>query len=336
MTVSKFGVGALPLVLLLAGVLAGVLAPSVALAKVVTVKATGYAEYRGKVGKKDKREAQEDAMRAAVERWAASGNRSQYKNYEREKVAIDKSVEDYVLSTRQLVEENDEAAKRYSVTLSVELNEPRLTSTLMADYEAAGGDESYITFVFVARQQTRTREQTSGDTDQPDNGVRSATEIIWDVTTTNEVNVATGEVFTDYGLLVVDADLIEDETGGMLRVDDFVEDYRYGDDITGATRSSAVRGLKGLTDPVKFLAIGTLDVDMEKLDPVTGQRAVYVWVTGKIMDVERRGSVVAAVGPVQYKGLGPTSSVARNNALSLAAQEAAKALVDKLSNKNIR
>jgi len=45
---------------------------------------------------------------------------------------------------------------------------------------------------------------------------------------------------------------------------------------------------------------------------------------------------MAVVKPTQYFGEGPTATVARNNALNLAAEEAANTLVAMLSAKNIR
>ena len=84
------------------------------------------------------------------------------------------------------------------------------------------------------------------------------------------------------------------------------------------------------------MAIGTLDVDASQVDDKTGNILVPVSVTGQVLAIQKRGAAVAKVGPVQYFGTGPSQLVAKNNALKLAAQEAAKDLVAKLSGKNIR
>jgi len=83
------------------------------------------------------------------------------------------------------------------------------------------------------------------------------------------------------------------------------------------------------------LAIGTLDVDEQQLDPQTGKYRIAVSVTGQVLSIKRRGAAIAKVGPVQYSAEGSTITMAKNNALKLAAEEAAQELVAILSSKNI-
>ena len=149
------------------------------------------------------------------------------------------------------------------------------------------------------------------------------------------MDIAVGAVFSAANYYVIDAALLEEETEGQLDVTNFIMDYEQGDDLTPTTKRDAVHGLRGLLDPVQYLAIGTLDVDEHSTDSASGLYKVPVSVTAKILDVKRRGSAVASVGPVQYIGLGPTPIVAKNNALKLAAEKMAAGLIGQLSSKSI-
>jgi hypothetical protein len=64
---------------------------------------------------------------------------------------------------------------------------------------------------------------------------------------------------------------------------------------------------------------------------------VYVSVTGKVLSLKRRfPKTIAAVGPVQFAGLGPDQTVAKRNALILASEKAAKQLTAQLRAKGIK
>ena len=81
---------------------------------------------------------------------------------------------------------------------------------------------------------------------------------------------------------------------------------------------------------------GTLDVGAKKIDPISGLVRVFVNVNAQILDCsDFFPIVVASIGPVQFSGQGPDATVAENNALLYASEEAAKQLVSQLSNKNI-
>ena len=141
--------------------------------------------------------------------------------------------------------------------------------------------------------------------------------------------------YSTAGFEVVDAEYLADETDGLVDVERFIEDFKYGDDITGKTRRDAVKGCRSVD--VMFFSIGTLDVGMKDKDPVSGLTRVFVSVTGKIMSLKKRfPKTVASVGPIQYSGLGPDQTVAKRNALKLAAERAAKELTAQLRAKDIK
>lgn len=321
-------------------------------------------DYGMSLSNDEKQQTVNDALKNAIERWVAKENNSHFKNYEKVKKVINDKINDYILGY-QLVDSSEKNGQ-YNVVIRAELNEPKLMSTLLSTSEKAlDGERKYLTFVFVAREQVgkvaRSEKQAS-QTKQQEQEIAKEREdsraeqskrqteiisqnktevtykdkILWDVSTTNEVNVAMGEVFTDADYLVVDAGLLEEETANLLTTNKFKNDYSAGDDLSSKTKSDAIQGLKGLRDPVNYLAIGTLDIEEQKIDNKTGNVSVAVTITGQVLSVFERGAAVAKVGPETIIGEGSSLMVAKNNALKYASQQVARKLVAKLSTKNIR
>lgn len=340
----------------------------------LAIEAKGVAQvpYSFMLDKDEKRLAETKALQSAVETWISTEQQSHYRNYAKTKEDIDSHIEDYILRYTVIDSQQDSSKKTYKIIVRAEINEPKLINKLLSVSEKEPGndqafsdEQEYITFVFVAREQagksTRSEKQAASSkssskgigkdiAETSANMTKSASQsigmkesstqyadtILWKVSTSNEINVAMGDVFTNANFLVIDADYLEEDTGYLLEVDNFIKDYEQGDDLKSTTKRDALKGLKSLADPVQYLAIGTLDIDEQMVDSVTGQIKVPVSVTAQVLSVQKRGAAVAKVGPVQYIGLGPTVTVAKNNALKLAAEEAAKSLVGKLSSKSIR
>lgn len=327
-------------------------------------KATGSVDYGNMLNSEEKSEAEKVALRKAIELWIVEKHPSQYKNYQKVESEILSNIEDYILDYVVLDEEKKN--KRYTVVVRAKINEPKLNFKLLEPSEAVvGGGNELISFVFVAREQVgkisrkeKTASQTKAQTQaigkqRSDNQAsqsksqtntvqvkeqrkKLADEILWDVSTTNEVDVAMGDVFTEAGYFVQDAAILEDETGNMLSINAFVNDYKQGDDVSPQTRKEAIQGLRGLSDPIQYFALGTLDIDEQIVDPKTGNIKVAVSITGQVLSIRHRGAAVAKVGPELAFGEGPTLLVAKNNALKNAAKLVAQKLVAKLSARNIR
>jgi hypothetical protein len=128
---------------------------------------------------------------------------------------------------------------------------------------------------------------------------------------------------------------VEQESNGLLSVDAIRQDYSHGDDLAPLTQRNMVNGVKAAGIP--FIAIGTLDVGMRDTDPATGNKRVFVTVSGKVLDLSQKfPRTVSSVGPVQFSGLGPDESVARVNALKKAAESAAQQLMNELNAKGVK
>lgn len=281
----------------------------------------GIAEVRflKKLTKQDIARAEIKAQQLALEGWISERHPSHLKNYLAVKNEIDENIEQYVLSKTVIDTVESSQKGTYRVVLRAKLNEKKILNELLRETGNKAG-ESCISFVFVAREAKTT---SSDDTK-------------WQVSTTTNIDVAVSSVLADAQYAVIEAGLLEEETDYQLDLNNFIRDYEHGDDLTPATKNAAIIGLKNLHDPIQYLAIGTLDVDNTTVDSVTGNTMVSVSVTAKVLSVHRRGSTVAAVGPVQYVGMGSTPTMAKNNALILAAKEMATTLVAQLSVKTIR
>ncbi len=346
--------------------LALVFSTNACFAGVAEYKGVGQASYSGWLDKDEKLAAETAALEAALEGWISENHDSHYANYLKVKDEMDSHIRDYVIKYVVLDSEKDSGTKRFKVVVRATINETKVLNYLINKGEQSPtAEQAYLTFVFVARELesvSSQHEKTNAISDTNSKRIEKAgsdshrelSEIntnststksretryndqrIWRVSTANEINVAIGDVFTDANYLVIDADLLEEETSYLLDVENFIRDYEQGNDVTAQTRREALKGLKSLDDPIDYLAIGTLDVDEQLQDEVTGNIKVPVSVTAQILAIHKRGAAVAKVGPVQYFGLGPTAIVAKNNALKLAAEDVAKQLVAKLSAKNIR
>lgn len=112
-------------------------------------------------------------------------------------------------------------------------------------------------------------------------------------------------------------------------------DYGRGDDLDPQTLRSLVAAAKASGLP--YVVLGTLTSDLPSKDPVTGNSRALVTVNAKLLDVTGAfPRPVAAIGPVQYSGLGPSDSVAKTQATSSAAKDVAKTLMDRLAVKGVR
>ncbi|WP_321392650.1 hypothetical protein [uncultured Desulfuromusa sp.] len=325
-------------------------------------RGSGEIQYSWMLDSKERVIATDAALQSVIESWIAQERASLSRSYYKVKEQIDADVRNYILSYQTIDEIVDKGKKTYKIILRAAINEPLLMRKINeSSIDSDGIDpDSYIAFIFVARQQTgkeshSEKSATSGKSvekriskNQEENTAsieksKSNTiavkktertykdKILWDVATANEIDVAMGDVFTDARYYVVDAAFLMDESNGLFDPDKFIDDYRYGHDISSKTKRDAIVGLQSLADPVQFFAIGTMDVNGVLTDKLTGKVKVSVSVTGQVLSVEKRGAAVAKVGPVQFSGLGDTITMAKNNALKLASHEAAKVLVDKLS-----
>ncbi len=157
--------------------------------------------------------------------------------------------------------------------------------------------------------------------------------VSWVVTSAAEVNTAMSGIFSNAGYEVIEAEFVEGESDGQLSVAKIRSEFSTGNDLSSELLRATVSGIR--TAGIPLMAFGTLDVGMQDIDPVSGNVRIPVTVTGKVLDVSGRfPKTITSVGPVLYFGLGSDASVAKTNALSLAAEKTAGQMVDELNVKN--
>jgi hypothetical protein len=334
----------------------------------------GQTNYSGWGGpsSKVKQQAIEEAKKSAIDKYSATFSTAKLINYEKIRHLVEKNLDRYITEYKVIDDDVDKDAKRYSVVIDAAINASLIEVELQkvsAVENASLVEKSYLSFVFVAREvvsrktydarqsQRVIQESTVEDREEAyvegdqmgyaneavkdtirttgGSTLQKSDKIEYNVSNAGDINAAMTDVFSTAGYEVVEAEYLQEETSGLLNVDDFKEDFRYGDDISGTTRRNAVKGCRSIG--IEYFAIGTLDVGAKDIDPTSGMTRVYVSVNGKIMDLRGRfPKTIASVGPVQYAGLGPDQMVARRNALRLAGKNAAQDLTSKLRAKNIK
>lgn len=174
------------------------------------------------------------------------------------------------------------------------------------------------------------RESFSGTVESGGSTTQKANKIVWKVTTAGEINSAMSGVLSGAGYEVVEAEYVEPQSGGLLSVARIRKDYSQGDDLSAEVLRGTTSGVSRAGIPL--LAYGKLDVGIRTRDAATGLVRVTVTVTGQVLDVSGRfPRTVSSVGPVQFAGVGDTETVARTNALTMAAEKAALIMVDELN-----
>lgn len=164
---------------------------------------------------------------------------------------------------------------------------------------------------------------------------RRASESTWRLFPSANLNQVFTQTFSRAGFKVNEATLIEPYTGGAFKVATIENDYKAGNDLQSSTMQSIVQGMKNAQIP--YIALGTLDLGLADTDPQSGMQRVAVTVNARVLDVTQTiPDTIASVGPVQYAGVGPTEGEARNNALKLAANNAARELTAQLTNLGLK
>jgi hypothetical protein len=354
-----------------------VFASSAIHAQSVAEKGMGSMTYSGRLVPEIRQEAARKAKINAIERYIADTNAARSRVFDQQRERIAAHIDDYVLDATVISEEEDKSAKTYNVVIRADINSTRLLNDLGNGSSAASavatGSHQTMTFLFVARSQssvqtfdakvykradadtsssrkTHEGESLRGNDVGTSDGIdehasaasttggsttRKADAIDWSVSQAGEVNAAMTGIFADAGYDVVEADQVEGASNGLLNIEKIRGAYSHGDDLPSQITRDATQGVQQAG--IGLLALGTLDVGLQDIDPVSGNTRIFVTVTGKVYNVSGRfARTITSVGPVQFAGLGPDASVARTNALKNAAQKAAQQMVDELNNKGVR
>jgi hypothetical protein len=320
---------------------------------------------------KDYRDTESAAELNAIRRYVAMSTDAESRNFQRIRGYVSTHLAKYVLGASVVSRQVDSNAKTLTVVLRVDIDTSALANTFhnnSAVDRTVQTARSYITFIFVARQQasiTRYGPQTSnvqgtlttenGETNSAltntgaafadqhtrisrvrtdESTTQRAIDVRYRVAASDPVNTAMTSVFSDAGYRVVPAQFLEADTNDLIDPTAFERDFSHGNDISGKTLANAVLGARQAH--IRYLAVGTLDEGVSNTDPQTGLIRVFVTVTGTLYDLGGPfPQTLVSVGPEQYSGLGPTESVAETNALELAARTAAQKMAQGMAASNV-
>ena len=191
------------------------------------------------------------------------------------------------------------------------------SSVTLGDSQEMSGQANFDTTVAVT---------TGGST------TSKADVVKWDLMAAQDLQSKMAGVFANAGYKAVEPEGVEEYSDGLFDIAAIRAAYQSGDDLPSNIKRSMNKGVQVAEIP--YLALGTLDVLMKSTDPATGLTQVNVKVSGKVLDLSDRFPVTASsVGPVMVAGLGQDESTATSNALTKAAETAAKQLSDELNAK---
>jgi len=332
------------------------LSASAGYAQYKRIKAIGVVETNRKRPKIDeKKQALEDAKRKALDKYIDSLDSQRIRILNNLKDELYSNINVYVPEISTLNDGNWRDGY-WKVNVEASINEAQIEE-LVNKYTRSNiqqKEESYISFVFVAREVGSVREYTGKKTERTvetegykvsegeteEGGEVGEAKNIYEKVTGGSVEKKSERLkYRGYSPEEIEAKVIEVFNKADFEVvpifdididsDRFAEDFAEKDKITNATKKEAVSLAKDAG--IHFLAVSTLDVGRDQIDQATGLHKIYVRVTGYIWDLRGKFTKkIASIGPVQYSGLGENPKVAKVNALINASTKAAKDLVDQL------
>jgi hypothetical protein len=313
-----------------------------------------------------------EAEKSALNRFASNYSAAKYALFRKLAPQVFSQIDQYVIDAIVVDEGARPDAKVYYAIVRAAINDAKLDALLNAqgisNAQATGGNGTAISFLFVARETDSVKEfdtrrtaivnaqvavtanqnqsvsggkaqvgETAEGTKTVTTGgssLRKADEVSYRVTSPENMNAAMNDVFSTKGIEVYDYRDVVSQCGGVDEQKIYAE-FAKSDELSRETRNSAFAAARQCS--INDFAVGTMDIGLQDIDPVTGNKRVYASVRAQLLDITGRlPRIVASVGPVQYAGLGPDQAVAMRNALQLAAAEVAKAIADQLNAKGAR
>jgi hypothetical protein len=267
------------------------------------------------------------------------------------------NLDQFVTNVRVIDQVVDEKTQTINLAVRATINATAvdgfMTQNSVAGTQATGKGNPFV-FLFIARQAASSKayddkrvneaisdksvaqQDKSEITDKTTSGgstERKRAITTYEITSSQDIDAAMGDVFTSSGFEVTAYDDVVASCGGIDR-SKITQEFASSDDMSTDTRKSAINASRQCE--VGLFATGTVDVGLRDTDPVSGNKRVFVSVRGQVWNIESKlPRKVASVGPVQFSGMGPDEDVAKRNALIKAARESAKVIADQLNSKGI-
>ncbi|WP_029316389.1 hypothetical protein [Acidithiobacillus thiooxidans] len=189
----------------------------------------------------------------------------------------------------------------------------------------------------VGSNDLRTEKFSDRTSDTQQSGgshLRQATKYRYQLLTSQNLSTEFEGDFSQAGFTGIPAAFIAPKSNGLLNIEEIKTEYKTGRNIKPNTLANIANAMQLVQIP--YFAIGSLNVGLPITDPNTGLKEVTVSVDATIYNVESQfPSVISAVGPEQFSGLGPTQQVALTNAIKNAANKTALDLVSRLNEQSV-
>jgi hypothetical protein len=319
---------------------------------------------------KDLKNALTAGKRAAWDAYTARFNDAKMNVYLKLKDKALANLDQFVTNVRVIDQVVDEKTQTINLAVRATINATAvdgfMTQNSVAGTQATGKGNPFV-FLFIARQAASSKayddkrvnvaisdksvaqQDKSESTDESESSVskhsitdkttsggsteRKRAITTYEITSSQDIDAAMGDVFTSSGFEVTAYDDVVASCGGIDR-SKITQEFASSDDMSTDTRKSAINASRQCE--VGLFATGTVDVGLRDTDPVSGNKRVFVSVRGQVWNIESKlPRKVASVGPVQFSGMGPDEDVAKRNALIKAARESAKVIADQLNSKGI-
>jgi hypothetical protein len=331
--------------------------PFIVHAQIIQAKGAGTLSYAGAVTPELKERAYVKAQMAAVERYFAESGQAESLNFIAIEAKVRENLDDFILSTVVLNEQDQASVHKFSMAVRVEINVAKLRNTLQAASavgKAANAAKSQLVYVFVGREvasarsfdvrtfkksdaeveESRSRRGVQRASVQVETGgseTRKADEVSYRLLPMANVATSITSVFSQAGFDVADPGYVI----GDKDIKAISKDFSTGNDLGAATMRSVVASLK--KQQVPLIVIATLDVGAPSQDPATGNSRIAVSVSGRVLDLTRvLPREVASVPVIQIFGIGADNQVARDKGLKDASLAAAREVVSRLNAAGIR
>ncbi len=310
------------------------------------------------------------AKASAWNRYTATFNPARMKRYKAIQKDILTHIDEYIIDYSILDEAVNKDTQLFSIAIRANINEAALDARLnTADSgPVSSGGGQMFSFVFAARETATLKSfddrksairmdeseldanrsggmrgggasvsESSTSMNKITTGgstLRQADDRTYRVRSGSDVDAALSETLSGYGFDVVGYPDVYSSCGGP-DPDVISKEFASADEMTAGSRKSAIASARACD--VRYFSVGTLDIGLSDVDPVTNNKRVFVSVRSQVWDIRSKmPRRVASVGPIQYSGLGPDSEVASRNALRIAAEQTARTIVDQLNSKDIR
>lgn len=305
----------------------------------------------------------------AWNRYTATFNPARMKSYKAIEKDVLANMDQYIIDYSILDEAVNKDTQLFSIAIRANINEAALDTRLNAagSGPASSGGGQMFSFVFAARETATLKSfddrktainmaeselnakksggisgggasvaESSTSVNKTTTGgstLRQADDRTYRVRSGADVDAALTETLSGYGFEVVGYPDVYSNCGGPAP-DVLNKEFAASDEMTPGSRTSAIASARNCE--VKYFSVGTLDIGLSDVDPVTGNKRVFVSVRSQVWDISSKlPRRVASVGPIQFAGLGPDAEVASRNALRLAATSSAKTMVDQLNSKGV-